>query len=54
MTTDGLKIRVCPECGKWTLCRFEWAHTALPEGVWYWRCAQPGGCWAGPFVMEAM
>ena len=46
-------IRDCPECGAHTLVRFEWAHTTLPEGYWYWRCALEGGCWAGPFVMEA-
>lgn len=49
----GQKRRTCPDCHKRTLVRFEWAHTVLPANAWYWRCAMPGGCWAGPFVQVA-
>lgn len=47
-------VRSCPACGRETLVRFEWAHTALPAGLWYWRCALTGGCWAGPYVFPAV
>lgn len=51
-----IKLRKCPQCGKLTLCRYEWANTALSDdnSMWYWRCAQPGGCMAGPYVLPAM
>jgi DNA-directed RNA polymerase subunit RPC12/RpoP len=48
----GQQRRACPDCGERTLVRFEWAHTALPGDRQYWRCAMPGGCWAGPYVMR--
>ena len=48
----SVKTKRCPECGRDTVIRFEWAQTALPAGQSYWRCAlMPDACWAGPFVM---
>lgn len=48
----GLVVRFCPECRRPALIRFEWAQTALPPGLSYWRCAlEPDACGAGPFVL---